>query len=313
MDPVRGKLDSSTSASSLRDFFQDEQVRESQDNFPIVSGSRARAPSNVQTYSQGPLTKDDIGPLTLEQIAQVKKEFEELKMARPDLRVPVRSFLDDEEYDWRFGVKPNYDLANLAYLKGKSMNHAEGSLEQIVEDLVKSWETERSHKLDTAKHKTVDSENFSISHDGGKVFGHLEANEIGNYNALLHGAANWPKDISWSESHELFKDAFAVFPWEVLKVFSPPPLVAFSWRHWADFTGTYRGNKGKGELIDLIGFGTARVSTDLKLQDVVIYYKPDEFLEILEGKRPVKEGGSVSFIGPMCPVTGRTGTCEANS
>merc|ERR1719384_950046 len=92
-----------------------------------VSSSRASAPSAMQTYSQGPLTADQHGPLTPEQIQEVKREFEELKRVRPDLRVPVRSFMDDEEYDWRFGEKPDYDLANLAYLKGKTMNHPEGS------------------------------------------------------------------------------------------------------------------------------------------------------------------------------------------
>lgn len=218
----------------------------------------------------------------------------------------------DEDYDWRFGEAPDYDLANLAYLKGKTMNHPAGSLEQVVEDLVKSWESERSHKLDTAKHKTVDSENFSIQNNGGEIFGHIDANKMGNYNALLHGTPSWPADITWEASHELFKDAFAVFPWEVLKVFSGPPVVAFSWRHWADFTGTYRGNKGKGELVEMFGFGTARVSADLKLQDVAIYYKAEEFLEVLEGKRDTKDYGVSSFVGPMCPVTGQTGKCMSS-
>jgi hypothetical protein len=37
-------------------------------------------------------------------------------------------------------------------------------------------------------------------------------------------------------SHDAFHDAFAAFPWEVLDVFSGPPKVAFTWRHWAEFT-----------------------------------------------------------------------------
>ena len=56
--------------------------------------------------------------------------------------------MDDPEIKWRFGGPPDYTLANLEYLKGKTRNHAEGSLELIVENLVKTWEMERSHKTD---------------------------------------------------------------------------------------------------------------------------------------------------------------------
>ena len=45
---------------------------------------------------------------------------------------PTRSFMDDDNIKWRFGGPPDYSLANLLYLKGRSKVHAEGSLEQIV-------------------------------------------------------------------------------------------------------------------------------------------------------------------------------------
>eukprot|EP00435_Cladocopium_sp_Y103_P058088 s682_g20.t1 len=47
-----------------------------------------------------------------------------------------------EGIEWRFGGKPDYALANLKYLQGKTKNHAAGSLELIVENLVKTWEME---------------------------------------------------------------------------------------------------------------------------------------------------------------------------
>lgn len=62
--------------------------------------------------------------------------------------VPVRSFMDGANITWRHGSKPNYDLVNKKYLAEKTMNHKEGSLEQIVENLVKTWEMESSHKMD---------------------------------------------------------------------------------------------------------------------------------------------------------------------
>ena len=42
----------------------------------------------------------------------------------------------------------------------------------------------------------------------------------------------------------MFHGSFAAFPWEVLEVFTGPPVVAFTWRHWGHFTGEYKGNKG---------------------------------------------------------------------
>lgn len=71
-----------------------------------------------------------------------------------------------------------------AFATGKTKAHAPGSLEMIVENLVKTWEMERSHKSDPTQHKTVDQERFSIGANGGKMFNNLEANEVGNYNLL---------------------------------------------------------------------------------------------------------------------------------
>ena len=52
-------------------------------------------------------------------------------------------------------------MANLAYIKGKSQNHKAGSLEEVVENLVKTWEMEASHKKFT-NWKTVNHERFSV-------------------------------------------------------------------------------------------------------------------------------------------------------
>merc|ERR1719451_238049 len=80
---------------------------------------------------------------------------------------------------------------------------------------------------------------LSISHDGQKKFSSAEAHECGNYNVLLEGLPEelWKPGQTSHETHETFRGAFAAFPWEVLKVFSGPPRVAFSWRHWGHFTG----------------------------------------------------------------------------
>lgn len=59
---------------------------------------------------------------------------------------PRRQFMDDPEIQWREG-KPDYTKLNKTYLEGRTRKHKEGSLEKIVEDLVKTWEMEASHKI----------------------------------------------------------------------------------------------------------------------------------------------------------------------
>jgi len=90
---------------------------------------------------------------------------------------------------------------------------------------------------------------------------------------------------------------------QVLEVFSGPPTVAFSWRHWANYTGTNEGHQGQGELVELFGFGVATVNDKLQLVDVDIYYKADEFLEVMHGKRPASDLAKAKCVmGPRCPV-----------
>ncbi len=60
---------------------------------------------------------------------------------------PVRSFMDDPNIKWRT-KKPDFSLVDAKYLKEKTRSHKEGSLGKIVENLVKSWECESSHKVD---------------------------------------------------------------------------------------------------------------------------------------------------------------------
>ena len=136
---------------------------------------------------KGPLDPASQGPISEERLQEAKKELEELKK-KTGWSEPNRSFMDDKDIKWRFGSAPDYTLANLAYLKGKTRNHAEGSLAQIVENLVKTWEMERSHKSDYKQHQSVDQERFTIGANHGPQYDNEEADKIGNYNVLLANA-----------------------------------------------------------------------------------------------------------------------------
>lgn len=267
----------------------------------------------AQTYSQGPLKSKAANgsgkPLTAAEMDDVHAELEAFK-ATHGVTEPVRSFMDEPDTRWRFGGPPDYSLTNLQYLKGRTKIHAAGSLEQIVENLVKTWEMERSHKLDPNAHRSVDPKTFHISANGWKKYNNDEANKVGNYTVLMSGAKGWDAEgTTWEQSHHMFHDAFAAFPWELLEVFSGPPKVAFSWRHWAHFTGAYNDKEGKhegnGELVELFGFGVAEVNDKLQLIDVEIYYDADSFLEVMQGKRPASDLARANTCMPSgCPVMG---------
>jgi hypothetical protein len=212
-------------------------------------GSTTECPSLAQTHMQGPLAVNGSGKsLTKEELEAVKQDLAKIK-ADFGLKEPERAFMDEPDTEWRFGGPPDYSLTNYTYLKGRTHCHKDGSLELVVENLVKTWEMERSHKLDHTKHRSVDQEQFRLSANGGKIFDNIEANKVGNYNVLLNACPAQLYDAentTWEDSHNKFHTAFAAFPWEVLEVYSPPPKVGFTWRHWGHYSGTYEENEGKG-------------------------------------------------------------------
>lgn len=255
--------------------------------------------SDQQLLSQGPPTVGAHGPLTQDELDKAKQQLEDLKQKFGFIE-PERSAMDAVSPDlWRFGTKPNYTLANLYYFKGKYKNHKPGSLELVVENLVKTWEFESSHKKDVGAWTTIDQtdafEGFAAN--GWKRYTKQEMIEAGNYNLLMHGVDKsiWDSEkTDWHESHEVFRKAMPAFAWEVMEVFSGPPTVAFSWHHFGQFTGEYKGNKGNGEWINMFGFAVVDVNDKLQIKKVDIYYDPVTFLESLEGKKPVNAGNKFS-------------------
>lgn len=217
---------------------------------------------------------------------------------------PERSTIDLTR-PWNFGV-PNYDRSDLAFFQGRTTVHTPGSLEDIVENAVKRWEMEATH-LDFNEWETVDHENYVVSANGGRRFIGKEGALAGNYNWLME---NMDKKLYDSEketfdsSHSLFRTAFPNgFPWEVLKVFSGPPRITFSWRHWASFDGSFRGREGDNKTYEIYGFGMLGVTSELKVKEIEIFYKPDDFMKALHGDIPVgalKNGKSL--VGSGCPA-----------
>jgi len=241
-------------------------------------------------------------------LASLRRELESLKV-RYGLKEPDRGpTVNDDNVKWRESA-PDYTMANLEYLKGKTMNHAEGSLEELVENVVKTWEFEGSHKIDLSQWTTINIDEYQVSTNGGQIVKGEDAKNKGNYGWLLGGcpARLWDHEkMDFEASHNLFRNAFASgFPWELIAVLSGPPVIVFSWRHWATFSGVYKcpvtghENKGNGELIELFGMGRVSLDKNLKICNLEIFYKPDEFLEVMKGERnPADLRKGLGLVGP---------------
>lgn len=122
------------------------------------------------------------------------------------------------------------------------MNHTPGSLEDMVENLVKNWEVEASFKTDLADWRTIDRDNYLFAVNGGPWQTGEQMLEVGTYNALLSSNPFYdPARMDFSASHKTFKRMMPTFAWEVLQVYSGPPVAAFKWRHWGQMTNDYVG------------------------------------------------------------------------
>lgn len=181
----------------------------------------------------------DIESMTPAEITEELKFFESTHgFVRPSRSKKA----EDPSLPWLFG-QPNYDKADLVFFRGRSCKYKPGSLQAILEEAVKTWEFEASH-LPYEHWTSIKQDDYQVSANGGKVYHGREGPEAGNYNWLLSSCDKSLYDSekqTFHTSHNLFRGAFlSGFPWEVIEVFSPPPKITFTWRHWATFNGVSR-------------------------------------------------------------------------
>nr|ABD32938.2 Pathogen-related protein, related [Medicago truncatula] len=173
-----------------------------------------------------------------------------------------RSILHDEAENihWRHGGPPTYGLVNQLFEEGRTKVWPEGSLEETVQNAIKSWEMELSHKIRLQDFKTIVPEKFKLFVN--ENFKPYKSNEE-----------------TFESSHEVFKSAFPRgFAWEVIKVYTGPPEIAFKFRHWGFFEGPFKGHSPTGKMVQFFGLGTLKVDDALKVEEVEIYYDPAELL-----------------------------------
>ncbi|KDP34788.1 hypothetical protein JCGZ_10568 [Jatropha curcas] len=179
-----------------------------------------------------------------------------------------RSFLHDEAEttEWRHGGPPSYDSVNQLFEEGRTKEWPKGSVEEIVQNAIKSWEMELSHKTRLQDFKTINPQKFKLIVNGREGLSAEDTLRIGSYNALLKSSL--PDELKYykaeeetfESSHEAFRSAFPRgFAWEVLNVYSGPPVITFKFRHWGFFEGPFKGHAPTGQKVEFFGVGVLKV------------------------------------------------------
>ncbi|KAE8352505.1 hypothetical protein BDV28DRAFT_124505 [Aspergillus coremiiformis] len=235
----------------------------------------------------------------------------------PDYVLDSNAVLKDAQAAWRYGRLPSYAKTREFYETTKTMTHEAGSLPDLVEKLVKNWEIEASFKTSFADWRTVDTQKYTFSLNGGPPISGEQMLQLGTYNALLTPSAYYdPAHNDFETSHKAFKRMMPTFAWEVTEVYSGPPTVVFKWRHWGYMAKDYVGYNDRGDkvrveahggLIDIQGIVIANVNEKLQLENIDVWFDPmDMFRQIVGENADVRADTTLGAGG--CPFSGAAKT-----
>jgi hypothetical protein len=208
---------------------------------------------------------------------------------------------------WRYQKPPDYSRSNENLAKESTRHHVAGSLAAIVENLVRTFEMEVSFKSNPQQWLSVVNDKFRVTTNGGKEYTAAELGAKGTYNLFMADSEHYKaSQETFESSHDIFHSTFPQgFPWEVLEVYSGPPVVTFKWRHWGHFRGTYKGYAPTGETVEIVGISVARVTDDLKIVSLEHYFDNALFLEKLTAGGKLETGNPENSDnkGSGCPFS----------
>lgn len=187
---------------------------------------------------------------------------------------------NDNGVQWRDGNRPDYSQTNVNLERERKCNHAEGSLNAIAHNLVRTFEMEASFKTDAKQWLSVVADKFRMSTNGGQEYTAQDIVDRGTYNLFLEDSEHYrASDEDFDSSYNLFHTAFPDgFHWELIEVVAGPPNVVFKWRHWGTFSGPYKNHQPTGETIEVVGLSIAKVTEDLKIESVEHFFDTNHFL-----------------------------------
>ena len=190
-----------------------------------------------------------------------------------------------EDIEWRYGEVPSYDSVTPHREREKKHNHAEGTLDLIAHNLVRTFEMEATFKTNPNQWISVVTDKFRMSTNGGKEYTTQDVVNEGTYNLFLEDSEHYQSSKEdFESSYELFHNAFPEgFHWELIEVVAGPPSVVFKWRHWGNFKGAYKDNQPTNESIEIVGLSIAKVTDDLKIESVEHFFDTAQFMNKLGG------------------------------
>ncbi|XP_030497578.1 pathogen-related protein isoform X2 [Cannabis sativa] len=190
---------------------------------------------------------------------------------------------------WVYGVPPNYDVVNKLFEEGRTKIWPTGSLEEKVQNLVKTWEMEMFHKKSTEDYKTVDPNKYTVSIN----------DSLRCYN---------PAEETADSSHRAFTTTFPRgFAVEILHVYSGPPVIVYKFRHWGYMEGPFKGHAPTGEMVQFIGMSIFELDEQEKIVKVQFFYDRGELLGGLLKGSSSSDSGILEDGASTCPLMKKTG------
>ncbi|BDA66801.1 hypothetical protein CAL7716_009670 [Calothrix sp. PCC 7716] len=153
-----------------------------------------------------------------------------------------------------------------------------------------------------------------MSTNGGASYTVNDIVQSGTYKLLIGDTTYYKaSEENFETSTKLFHNAFPNgFLWEVLEVYSAPPLITFKWRHWGHFEGKYKNYQPTGETIEIIGVSVAHVSEDLQLLSLEHYYDNTKFLDQLTKQNSLQKR-FLNFITKIRRLPNNTFTVKSKT
>ncbi|XVF32286.1 hypothetical protein REPUB_Repub17cG0068800 [Reevesia pubescens] len=194
-----------------------------------------------------------------------------------------RSYLHGEGENstkWRYGAPPNYDIVNKLFEEERTKVWPPGSLEEKVQNLVKTWEMEIFHKERLQDFKIIDTKKYVFSLNGKEALNMEGIQKLGGgYNPQLQTSLPEefrcydPDKETAESSHRTFTTAFPRgFALEILKVYTGPPEIVYKFRHWGYNEGAFKGHAPTGELVEFYGIAIMEVDEEMKVVRVEFFY-----------------------------------------
>ncbi|WP_414579218.1 SnoaL-like polyketide cyclase [Anabaena sp. CCY 9402-a] len=185
--------------------------------------------------------------------------------------------------EWRYQTPPDYSRTNQNLQRESQHNHLQGSLEAIVQNLVRTFEMEASYKSNPQQWISIVTDKFRMMTNGGTAYTADDVADAGTYNLFLGNSDKYKSSEEDFESsahifHQTFPNGFL---WELIEVLSGPPTVTFKWRHWGQFSGPYKEYAPTGDTVEVVGVSIARVNDDLKIETLEHFFDNSSFLNKL--------------------------------